>query len=139
VRELGRLPHPAALVVDGPLGPTGAAKPGAVFCAVKTGRPLRALGAAARRAVVLDRLWSKLYIPLPFTRVVVACDAPLWHQASASSRDEVEHYGRIKPLTEELTGRLAAMRKRAVDAVSGPRVPIPRRGAERRNRAGACT
>ena len=50
LRDLPENDGPLALVVDGPLGPTGVARGGAVVCAARTGRPLRPVGAAARRA-----------------------------------------------------------------------------------------
>ncbi len=39
---------PTAIVVDGPLGPAGEAKEGAVACGMMTGRPVVAIAAAAR-------------------------------------------------------------------------------------------
>jgi lysophospholipid acyltransferase (LPLAT)-like uncharacterized protein len=111
-RELLRLlasgDGPVALVVDGPLGPEGVAREGAVACAAATGRPLRPVAAAARHAFVAKKSWSRLWIPLPFTRVVVSCGAPLAVPAGAG-RDE------RRRLTEELTARIARARKDALE------------------------
>ena len=102
---------PLALVVDGPLGPSGVAKGGAVVCAARTGRPLRPLGAAARRALVVTRSWSKIWLPLPFSRVVVVVGEPLPVPAG------LDRAGRER-LAGELTVRLAEVRRRALAEVS---------------------
>lgn len=80
---------PLALVVDGPLGPVGVAKAGAVVCAARTGRPLRPVAAAARRELVLGSSWSRLWLPLPFSRVVVVVGAaiPVAGVASRETRE----------------------------------------------------
>lgn len=115
---------PLALVVDGPLGPTGVAKGGAVVCAARTGRPLRPLGAASRRAIVVSRSWSKLWIPLPFSRVVVVVGEPLRVPA------ELDRAARER-LAAELTARLAEARRRALEEVA------PRGNASRASEAAA--
>ena len=110
VRGLDQGRRSLGLVVDGPLGPAGVAKRGVVGCAVRTGRPLRAVAAAARYELTFRRAWSAIYIPLPFSRVVVVCDAPLCADASPT-RDNLE------ALRQELTARLACCRRQAVDVV----------------------
>jgi lysophospholipid acyltransferase (LPLAT)-like uncharacterized protein len=109
---LGQTLEPLGLVVDGPLGPAGRAKPGAVVCAVETGRPLRALGAAARHAFVFPRTWSGIYLPLPFARNVIVVDDL---NLDAVTIAEVE------PLTEALSDRLANARAVAVRLASRTR------------------
>lgn len=111
LRELPDDDGPLALVVDGPLGPSGVAKGGAVVCAARTGRPLRPLGAASRRAIVVGRSWSKIWIPLPFARVVVVVGEPLPVPA------ELDRDGRER-LAAELTTRLAETRRRALAEVA---------------------
>lgn len=98
---------PLALVVDGPLGPAGAAKPGAVVCAAHTGRPLRPVAAAARRELVLGKTWSRLWLPLPFARVVIVVGDAL-PVGGADGREARE------TLARELSGRLEAARARAL-------------------------
>ncbi len=104
---------PVAIVVDGPLGPSGEAKPGIVRCAQRTGRPIRALGVAARHRIVFRGTWSELFLPLPCSRIVVACEDPLSIPASA---------GRtlVADLTLELSARLARARERALAALARP-------------------
>jgi lysophospholipid acyltransferase (LPLAT)-like uncharacterized protein len=106
LRDLPGDGGPLALVVDGPLGPAGVAKAGAVICAARTGRPLRPVAAAARRELVLGSTWSRLWMPLPFSRVVVVVGEPLPF-ASAPGREAREG------LARELSSRLALARERA--------------------------
>jgi lysophospholipid acyltransferase (LPLAT)-like uncharacterized protein len=110
VRALRASDAPAGLVVDGPLGPAGAAKPGAAYCAAKTGRQVFPLAAAARPAIVFPRTWSGIYVPAPFARVVIVVEAPL-----GVPDDGFGDAGRA-PASEELTRRLARARARAVAA-----------------------
>lgn len=106
LRDLPGDDGPLALVVDGPLGPSGIAKGGAVVCAARTGRPLRPVAAAARQAVVVARSWSKIWLPLPFTRVVVVVGEPL------PVPPGLDRAGRER-LAGELTVRLAEVRRHA--------------------------
>jgi lysophospholipid acyltransferase (LPLAT)-like uncharacterized protein len=57
---------PTAIVVDGPLGPAGEAKNGAVACGILADRPVHAVAAAARFRIVFPGTWSGIYLPLPF-------------------------------------------------------------------------
>lgn len=68
---------PAAVTPDGPRGPAGVAKAGAVAAARRAGAPILPVAAAARshwRA----RSWDGLAVPLPFARVRIAYGPP-WH------------------------------------------------------------
>ena len=121
IRAMRSSQHPGAIVVDGPVGPSGVAKQGVVLCAMHTGRPIRALGVAARRAVTFRRTWSKIFLPLPFTRVAIAGDEPTPVPAHASR-------GEIEGTVHQLTERLAWVRRRALDAISAwdrQRLPHP--------------
>ncbi len=111
LRDLAGNDGPLALVVDGPLGPAGVAKGGAVVCAARSGRPLRPVGAAARRTLVLGRSWSKLWLPLPFSRVVVVVGEPLPVPAGLDRPDRAH-------LAAELTARLAEVRRLALREVA---------------------
>jgi lysophospholipid acyltransferase (LPLAT)-like uncharacterized protein len=84
--ELSARRTPAGIVVDGPLGPAGQPRAGVLAWSARTGRPIRALAAAARRAFVFRGTWSHLYLPLPFTRLAVACD-DAWRVSPELGRD----------------------------------------------------
>jgi lysophospholipid acyltransferase (LPLAT)-like uncharacterized protein len=66
----------AAFAVDGPRGPAGVAKPGALLAAAASGALLVPAASAAERVVVLRRAWDRFEVPLPFSRVVVVAGAP---------------------------------------------------------------
>jgi lysophospholipid acyltransferase (LPLAT)-like uncharacterized protein len=63
--------------VDGPRGPYGVAKEGAVVAARATGALLVPMGSAAPRALVLRRAWDRFAIAWPFTRVTVTLGPPI--------------------------------------------------------------
>jgi len=107
LRDLPGDGGPLALVVDGPLGPAGVAKAGAVVCAARTGRPLRPVAAASRRELVLGSSWSRLWLPLPFSRVVVVVGEAL-PVPDAAGREARE------TLARELSARLAVARAAAL-------------------------
>lgn len=111
IRDQQESPGATAIVVDGPLGPAGVAKPGAAILAARTGRPLYAIGAAARRAVTLRRTWAGMFIPAPFTIVAVATEAV----DPPSSLDERD----VRSTTDAVTAALRRARARAQTFVSG--------------------
>jgi lysophospholipid acyltransferase (LPLAT)-like uncharacterized protein len=76
VRRLKRGGADAAFAVDGPRGPYGVVKEGAVVAARATGALLVPMGSAASRAIVL-RAWDRFAIAWPFTRVTVTLGAPI--------------------------------------------------------------
>ena len=77
IRRAREAPRDVAFAVDGPRGPYGVAKPGALAAARALGAVLVPMGVHARRKVVLTRAWDRFQLPLPFSRVVVTLGAPL--------------------------------------------------------------
>jgi len=77
VRALEGSQDPAMIVVDGPLGPDGVPKPGILACATATGRAVVPVATAARRSIVFGAAWSRMYLPLAFTELVIACGPPI--------------------------------------------------------------
>ena len=67
----------AAFAVDGPRGPYGVAKSGALFAAKRVGGLLVPMGSAIQRGWMLSRAWDKFTLPQPFSRVIVVLSAPL--------------------------------------------------------------
>ena len=109
-REL-RAGRDVALIPDGPRGPAGIAKPGAVALASAGSVPLFPLAFSADRAVRM-RGWDRMLIPLPGARVVclvgeaIAPPAPRDRNARERVRRELEE--RLKHVTREadrLSGR----------------------------------
>jgi lysophospholipid acyltransferase (LPLAT)-like uncharacterized protein len=77
VRRMRREGLDAAFAVDGPRGPYGKAKEGALVCARAVGALLVPMGSAVARGWVARRAWDRFAVPWPFTRVVVALGAPM--------------------------------------------------------------
>lgn len=119
IRSLARFAGPAGLVVDGPLGPSGQARPGVLYCAARTGRPVVPLGIAASREVVFAGTWSRLFLPLPFSRVMIVCGQPIRVPSSAGRRE-------LGPLAEELSRRLAEARESALQLARNGNSPAGR-------------
>ncbi len=66
-----------AFAVDGPRGPYGVAKSGALFAAERARGMLVPMGSASKNAWVFERAWDKFTLPQPFSRVIVVLGAPL--------------------------------------------------------------
>jgi hypothetical protein len=79
----------AAFAVDGPRGPYGRAKPGALLAARRTGALLVPAGCASSRVHVLERAWDRFQIPWPFARVQIVLGAPV-DPGSPSAASELE-------------------------------------------------
>jgi len=64
-----------AITPDGPRGPRFKLKPGAIFAAQISGRPVIPIAFAARPAKLL-RTWDKFVIPSPFSKIHIAIGEP---------------------------------------------------------------
>jgi lysophospholipid acyltransferase (LPLAT)-like uncharacterized protein len=73
----------SAFAVDGPRGPRGVAKAGALVAARATGGVVVPMGGAVRSGLVLKRSWDQFAIAWPFTRVDVALGSPIDPTADA--------------------------------------------------------
>jgi len=73
----------AAFAVDGPRGPYGTVKEGALLTARLAGGVLVPMGSAAARGHTFARAWDRFVLPWPFTRVAVVLGPPLPAEASA--------------------------------------------------------
>jgi lysophospholipid acyltransferase (LPLAT)-like uncharacterized protein len=67
----------AAFAVDGPRGPAGVAKEGAIVAARAAGAVLVPMGSAVRSGVVLRSAWDRFAIAWPFTTASVVLGPPL--------------------------------------------------------------
>jgi len=65
-----------AVLVDGPRGPAGAAKPGIAALARLADAPIQPVALAARPALRLSS-WDQSLVPLPFARIVCAYGEPI--------------------------------------------------------------
>lgn len=110
----------AAFAVDGPRGPYGEPKPGALVAARRTGAVLVPMGSAAVRAKVLHRAWDRFVLPWPFTTVSVVLGAPL---PAASSTEELA--SAIRAANTKARANLAEYRRNMLPwlSFSGSRTP----------------
>ena len=72
-----RAGEPIAILLDGPRGPAGVAKPGAVALARATGARLVPIGIAAAPGFRFAS-WDRTLLPYPFARVHIVFGAPLF-------------------------------------------------------------
>ncbi len=74
--EAGRGGLRPAVTPDGPRGPAGQVKPGALYLAARLGVPILPVSSAARRKIVF-KSWDAFQLPLPFNRVAVVYGRPI--------------------------------------------------------------
>ena len=80
----------AAFAVDGPRGPRGVVKGGAVVAARAAGAVLVPMAGVVHRGLVLRRAWDRFAIAWPFTRVDVALGDPVDPRTAADARAQLE-------------------------------------------------
>jgi lysophospholipid acyltransferase (LPLAT)-like uncharacterized protein len=129
VRFLRRAPraHDAAVAVDGPRGPRGVAKDGAIRAArLARGALVVPMGSAAASATVL-RSWDRFALAWPFSRAVVVLGAPVAH-VDAAGADELAR--RISQANHEAACVLEAQRglHRFLGAFRRCVIPVNARG-----------
>jgi len=82
VREGGSI----GIFADGPRGPARVAKPGLVALARLSGRPMHAVGIAARPSLAF-KSWDRTLLPLPFARVLCRFGDPICVPSDATQED----------------------------------------------------
>lgn len=101
-----------AVTPDGPRGPRFKFKPGAIFAAQISGKPVVPMAFAARPAFVL-KTWDKFVIPVPFGRVCIALGEP-FHPAADMTDEQMQQAQR------EMERRMHETYKRARAALFSP-------------------
>jgi hypothetical protein len=66
-----------ALAVDGPRGPIHEVKQGVTYLAGKLDRVIVPMISGAKRSWILEKIWDKYLLPVPFTRGVVVYGEPI--------------------------------------------------------------
>ncbi len=87
-----------ALAVDGPRGPIYEVKQGITYLAGKLNKPIVPVSTSARRFWVLNKIWDRYMIPVPFSRGVIVYGEPIMVQGI--EEDELE--SKRRELTEAL-------------------------------------
>lgn len=84
--------YDAAFAVDGPRGPYGVAKPGALLAARATGAALVPMGSAVAGGKVFSRAWDRFALAWPFGRaaVVVGPAVPFANVPDAEALNLIE-------------------------------------------------
>jgi lysophospholipid acyltransferase (LPLAT)-like uncharacterized protein len=85
-RELNAQGGWVALVVDGPRGPRGVCKPGAVWLSQACGLPIVGVTAGAPHGFTLGG-WAQVRVPWPLTKVTISISQPF----SPKSTIEIEN------------------------------------------------
>ena len=83
IRGLRRGGADAAFAVDGPRGPYGDVKPGALLAARRSGGVLVPMGSAVAGGRTFTRAWDRFVLAWPFSRVVLVLGAPLGGETPA--------------------------------------------------------
>jgi len=78
-----------ALAVDGPRGPLYEVKHGVTYLAGKLDKPIVPVITSAKRFWILDKIWDKYLLPVPFTRAIVMYGEPI--TVSSLSEDVLEN------------------------------------------------
>jgi lysophospholipid acyltransferase (LPLAT)-like uncharacterized protein len=92
-----------AIAVDGPRGPVYEVKQGITYIAGKLGIPIVPLSVAAKRAWVLEKIWDKYLLPVPFTKCVILYGEPII--VNGTGEEELEN--KRKQLTASLNAIMA--------------------------------
>lgn len=108
--EAHRRGEDLVVVPDGPRGPRHVAKDGVALLAHATGRPVVAVGCAARPARRL-RSWDRLQIPWPFARVALVFSPPV-----PATGDVAATRAAVQVALEQVAGEAARLVGSAVRA-----------------------
>lgn len=101
-----------AITPDGPRGPSGIVQAGVMMMAKKSGAPLMAVGASARRRKIF-KSWDQYLVPWPFSQCAIVAGESFYVPANATD-DEVEtirlkveaEMHRVQALADEAVGHL---------------------------------
>ena len=137
LRSLVNLPPQAHVVMtpDGPRGPRRQIKPGLVFLASRTGRPIVPTAFSAVRSWRIPGSWTDLMIPKPFSRVYALTGDAICVPRDADARELAECQRAVQAEMD----RLADLADELVAAKGKPAIKTAtswRRSA--RNRQPAC-
>ena len=78
----------SAIALDGPKGPAGIIRPGALYLSQKTKIPIVAVKVECKKSFRLRSRWDHYEIPYPFSQVTVVCSRPM--QVDKDNAAEVE-------------------------------------------------
>ncbi len=97
--------YSASFAIDGPKGPFHDIKPGIVFLAQKTGRPLIPVSSVSKRYKLLPKTWDKYRLPLPFSSAVVVYGEPLVIAPRETTAQAISRLGAAMEKVYEFSNR----------------------------------
>jgi len=81
--------------VDGPKGPVYKVKPGMLYLAQKSGKPIIPIGAASKSKWVFAKTWDKIEIPKPFSKIVCILGEPIYVEKDEDLREVAQEVEEI--------------------------------------------
>lgn len=75
--RLGKQGHVMSIAVDGPRGPYHEPKHGVFEISRVCGAGISAFGTACTKKITSHRSWNKIFLPLPFSKIVYVLSAPM--------------------------------------------------------------
>jgi len=103
-----------ALAVDGPRGPIYEAKQGVTYLAGKLNKQIIPVSTSAKRYRILEKIWDKYLLPMPFTTGVIMYGQPITVNGIAVEELETKR--------KELEAALNCLMARADDHFNNPKV-----------------
>lgn len=108
---------------DGPSGPRRQLKPGAIYVASQTGRPICAGAYACKSAWRIPGRWTDMVIPKPFTTMYIVTGPPI-HVPPDLSRDELNEYvALVQSAMDDLSDQVERLARGEIDAIDFTAVP----------------
>jgi len=98
--------HDVVIAVDGPSGPAGQVRPGALWLSRLTGCPILPVGIAASPSLALPR-WDRMVLPLPGAKVVHAFGPPIQVAKKTPIKEPILHA--LANALDEMTQRAKSL------------------------------
>lgn len=98
------------LTADIPPIPGRAVSPGVIALARRSGRPVYAMATASSRMRILDRVWDRMQMNYPFSRIVFAVEGPL--TMSDQNVSDEDYAAQLKGMLDRALERAFALAKR---------------------------
>ncbi len=90
----------AGIAVDGPKGPAGIIRPGALYLSQKTNRPIVAMKVTCEKSFRIESRWDRYEVPYPFSKASIVLSQPMqvnkdnWPEIEEKIKEFLGHYRR---------------------------------------------
>jgi lysophospholipid acyltransferase (LPLAT)-like uncharacterized protein len=102
---------------DGPRGPRRVLKPGAIYVASQTGRPIVAGAYACRREWRLKGRWTDALLPKPFTTVYVVSGPPISIPPDISKDDLKRYVSIVQAAMDDLSDQAERLARGEIERI----------------------